>query len=304
MFAAFQKKLTQWIGPLKIKAGYVGGNKHSPALEIEQEYRGQESPPLLIKANFNGYIPNGVGLPTIEPTKTISYNINGQNALSFYGNGNDSVGDFSLRIGRNNIGIMNYCGSTLRLLNSDAVASFEASGIAFNRPFITVGTYATTGNEPRLYNGGSGIFEQKNKSDVTQHYLLYARFVSATSYQRSGLRSVKETVTLIGSSVSTFTLIIPKYSQLIGVTTRVNTALGTTNGTTGYLIGDGTDADLWGAITGTAVGTSSDSSNYTALNALGPSSVDRTVTITAVGGDFDGTGVIDVCAFYLRTEAD
>ena len=67
---------------------------------------------------------------------------------------------------------------------------------------------------------------------------------------------------------------------------------------------DGTDADLWGAMTGTAVGTSSDARDYTALNALGPSSVDRTVTLTAAGGDFDGTGVIDVCAFYLRAEAD
>ena len=134
---------------------------------------------------------------------------------------------------------------------------------------------------------------------------LYGQKTSATAYQRMGLYATAvQSLTAAGASVATTTLIIPKYSQLIGVTTRVNTALGTTNGTTGYLIGDGTDADLWGAITGTAVGTSSDSSNYTALNALGPSSVDRTVTLTAVGGNFDGTGVIDVCAFYLRTEAD
>ena len=130
-------------------------------------------------------------------------------------------------------------------------------------------------------------------------------YTSETNYQRLGVISAKQALTAAsGATVATTTLSIPKYSHLIGVTTRVTTALGETNGTTGYTVGDGTDPDLWGAVTGVAIGTATAAPNYTAVDALGPSATDRTVTLTAVGGNFNGTGVIEVCAFYLRAEAD
>jgi hypothetical protein len=160
-----------------------------------------------------------------------------------------------------------------------------------------------------LWQDSDGILAQRNTysgaTNLAQAFRLYGTWTDDTNYQRLGVISAKQALTAAaGATVATTTLSIPKYSHLIGVTTRVTTALGETNGTTGYTVGDGTDPDLWGAVTGVAIGTTTAAPDYTAVDALGPDGSDRTVTLTAVGGNFDGTGVIDVCAFYLRAEAD
>ena len=90
---------------------------------------------------------------------------------------------------------------------------------------------------------------------------------------------------------------------MVGVTTKVTTGLGVTNGTTGYNVGDGSDADRWGAITGTAAGTSSDNRDWT-VGTIAAFTSANNVVLTAVGGNFDGTGVIDVSVQYLRGEVD
>jgi hypothetical protein len=126
----------------------------------------------------------------------------------------------------------------------------------------------------------------------------------STAYQRLSTKTLREAITAASGGSVTTTITIPKYTHLIGVTTRVTTLIGTGSGTTGYSVGDGTDPDLWGTITGTAVGTTTDAANFTSVAALGPAATDRTITLTATGGNFDGTGVIEVCAFYLRAEAD
>ena len=147
------------------------------------------------------------------------------------------------------------------------------------------------------------MIEQRAGS-TPQEYRLYGSYTSDTAYQRLSTKTLREAVTAASGASVTTTITIPKYSHLIGVTTRVTTALGTSNDTTGYQVGDGTDPDLWGAITGTTEGTTSDAANFTAVDALGPDGSDRNITLTAVGGNFDGTGVITVCAYYLRAEAD
>ena len=148
---------------------------------------------------------------------------------------------------------------------------------------------------------GDGTRAQRN-STFPQESQLYGSYSSG--YQRVVTRSLRQAITAAAGATLVSTISIPKFSHLIGVTTRVNTTLGTTNGTTGYTVGDGTDADLWGDKTGTAIGTTTDAADYTAVDALGPSMTDRNITITATGGNFDGTGVIEVCAFFLRAEAD
>ena len=104
-----------------------------------------------------------------------------------------------------------------------------------------------------------------------------------------------------GASV-TATNLIPANSELIGVVTRTTAGLGTSNGTTGYTIGDGSDADRWGAITGTIAGTTSKQSDATA-DPRGWFGSAQNVVITASGGNFDGTGDIRVIALYLDTGA-
>lgn len=143
---------------------------------------------------------------------------------------------------------------------------------------------------------------QRNSTNA-QESRLYATWTSATNYQRLATKTLKQAITVASGATAVTTITIPKYSHLIGVTTRVTTELTAGGGVTGYSVGDGTDPDLWGAITGTAVGTTTDAANYTAVDALGPDGADRTITLTATGANFAG-GVIEVCAYYLRAEAD
>lgn len=183
--------------------------------------------------------------------------------------------------------------------NGNALISFSVAGIE-----TSGGTSAQLLLENTLITRDvANTLAQRNGTNA-QESRLYGSYTSATAYQRLATKAIREAVTCAAGASVTTTISIPKYTHLIGVTTRVTTALGTTNSTTGYTVGDGTDADLWGAITGTAQGTTSDRRDFTAVDALGPDGADRTITLTAVGGNFDGTGVIEVCAYYLAAEAD
>lgn len=104
-----------------------------------------------------------------------------------------------------------------------------------------------------------------------------------------------------GASVTASSL-IPAGALVLGVATKITTALGVTNGTTGYNIGDGTDFDRWGAITGTADTTTSDHSDYTSTT-VQIFTAANDVVLTAVGGDFNGTGAIEIIVFYLDLTA-
>lgn len=132
----------------------------------------------------------------------------------------------------------------------------------------------------------------------------YATYTSGTNYQRCGIKTAKTTLSNVSGASVTATSLIPAGAFLIGITSRVNTALGTGNGTTGYQVGTASDPDLWGAITGTTAGTASGSANYTAEGASGLFTAATNVIVTAVGGNFDATGVIELCIHYLLTEAD
>ena len=141
---------------------------------------------------------------------------------------------------------------------------------------------------------------------------IYHINVSATRYHRMALTSANQTLSAVsGATVATTGGLIPAGAFLMGVTTRVNTALGTSNGTTGYSVGNGTDANLWGDVTAVAAGTASkasaiasQSSGYTASDACGLYLAAQDVTLTATGGNFDGTGDIEISAFYFLAEAD
>lgn len=109
--------------------------------------------------------------------------------------------------------------------------------------------------------------------------------------------ATEELTGVSGASVST-TNLVPAGATLIGVVTRITGDLGTSNGTTGYNVGDGTDADRFGAITGTTEGTTSDHGDFTADPRQWSASA-QDVTLTAVGGNFDATGDIRVTAYYI-----
>lgn len=104
-----------------------------------------------------------------------------------------------------------------------------------------------------------------------------------------------------GASVTASNL-IPATSNLLGVVTRVTTGLGTSNGTTGYSVGDGVDADRWGAVVGTVAGTITKQSDATA-DPTGWFGSANNIVITPTTGNFDGTGAIRVIALYLDNGA-
>jgi hypothetical protein len=128
----------------------------------------------------------------------------------------------------------------------------------------------------------------------------YGTYTSSTNYQRMTIKSVKQTLSaLSGASATTTGTFIPDGAVVVGVTTRVGTAL---TGATGYQVGDGTDADRWGDITGTAIGTTSDNANWTA-GTIECFTAGGNVTLTANGSNFTA-GAIEICVFYLAGQAD
>jgi hypothetical protein len=146
------------------------------------------------------------------------------------------------------------------------------------------------------------VFAQRNPFGATnaQTYNLYATQTSSTNYQRMTVKSVKQTLSaLSGASATTTGTFIPDGAVVVGVTTRVATLL---TGATGYTIGDGTDADRWGDITGTAVGTTSDNRDWTAAT-IECFTAGGNITLTAKTSNFTA-GAIEICVFYLAGEAD
>jgi hypothetical protein len=139
----------------------------------------------------------------------------------------------------------------------------------------------------------------KNTTNA-QNFNLYGTFTSATNYQRLAIKTKAVTLSgLTGASVATTGGFIPDGAVLVGLTTRVSTAI---TGATGYDIGDGSDADRWGANIGFALNTSSDNTNWTA-GTIECFTAAQEVTLTAVGSNFTG-GAVVIVAHYLAGEAD
>lgn len=115
---------------------------------------------------------------------------------------------------------------------------------------------------------------------------------------RPVIRTVSTTLSGLSGASATATGLIPDGAIVVGVSTRVTVALGTDNSTSGYTVGDGSDADRWGAVTGTAVGTSSNNTDWTGTTVQAFTSA-ANVVLTAAGGNFDGRGAIEITVDYL-----
>jgi len=153
-----------------------------------------------------------------------------------------------------------------------------------------------------LARDAANTLAQRNGTNA-QKTNIYDTFTSSTDYHRVTIATARATLSNVSGASVTATGLIPAGAVVMGVTSKVTTALGTANGTTGYKIGTGADDDRWGAITGTAAGTTSDNRNWTAGTIeCFPSATD--VIVTATGGNFNGTGVIYLSVQYMAGEAD
>ena len=133
---------------------------------------------------------------------------------------------------------------------------------------------------------------------------FYDTWASATDYHRVAKTTARATLSGVTGASVTATGLIPAGAKLIGITSKVTTGLGTGNGTTGYAVGTGADPNLWGDVVGTVAGTSSAGTDATADPAGVWSASARDVIVTAATGNFDGTGVIYLAAFYEIVQAD
>lgn len=119
---------------------------------------------------------------------------------------------------------------------------------------------------------------------------------------KTNVRVAETELTSVSGASVTASSLIPDGAFLLGVTTRITTALGTTNGTTGYNVGDGSDADRFGVASAVTLGTTTDNTSATAAF-TGSFTSANDVVLTAVGGNFDGTGDIRVIAHYIDLTA-
>lgn len=148
-----------------------------------------------------------------------------------------------------------------------------------------------------LWREADNLLAQRNGT-AAQEYRPYGYYASATGYTAGVVKSATGAVTLAGATTATSN-IIPVGAFVIGVATTTTTTI---TGASGYQVGDGSDADRWGDITGTAVGTDSDNTDSTA-NPTGYFAAASAVTLTAKTSNFTG-GVVQVTVFYLTTGAD
>jgi len=149
-------------------------------------------------------------------------------------------------------------------------------------------------------NAATGILAIR-LGTANQALRIYDTQSSASDYHRLGIQSVRISQTATAGATITLTGLIPDGAVVMGVTTKVTTAL--TGGVTGYQIGTAADPDRWGIATTATLGTTTDNRDWTA-GTIECFTAATDVILTATGANFSGTGVIYVSIQYLRGESD
>ena len=183
-------------------------------------------------------------------------------------------------------------------------ARIDTSGVIIRSSSFLCFTNGTAGGTQDLFvaRDAANTLAQRNGTSA-QKTNIYDTYTSATDYHRVTIATARATLTGVSGASVTATALIPAGAVVMGVTSKVTTALGTANGTTGYQVGTAADPDRWGAITGTALGTTSDNRNWTA-GTIECFPTATNVIVTATGGNFNGTGVIYLSVQYMAGEAD
>lgn len=114
--------------------------------------------------------------------------------------------------------------------------------------------------------------------------------------------SAVATLTSVADTKLTAVFLIPAGSHLLGLTARITTSFGTSTGLTDFDVGDGTDIDRWANSLAITAGTTLDLTNATAAFS-GDFAAANDVVLTANGGNFDTTGVIELIAHYITLTA-
>jgi hypothetical protein len=126
-----------------------------------------------------------------------------------------------------------------------------------------------------------------------------------TNGQQTSIKMATVVLTIgpVAAATDTCLNLIPAGSMVIGVTTRVTTAVTGDAGFTGFSVGDGADADRWGANLNPAKDETSDLTDCTITSAPIYSTA-TSVILTQVGGSAFATGgVVRVTVHYISLTA-
>lgn len=169
-------------------------------------------------------------------------------------------------------------------------------------------TYTDSSNYERLViQSGVGYFDIAAETagtgtdDISVFLVPCGTGAASARFTNGVAANIKHATTLLSAmsgATVTATNLIPDGAFVLGVVTRVTTTISNGGGTTGFQIGDGSDADRWGAINVLTAGTTSSNADATAAF-TGSFIAANSVVITAVGGNFNGTGALRVTVMYI-----
>ena len=233
------------------------------------------------RTNENGYLRVSLATGSVIPAP-------GSNTQVLFNDSGVVAGDAGLTYNKTTdaltmLGALDVAGNILSSGGNLQVRNAGTIG------FVSQGVLGSTADGAWYIANAAGIISGSTLSlggTTTSGYSSGAR---ATS---SSLLSVTGAVTLSGATTATSN-IIPAGAEVVGIATTTTTTI---TGASGYTVGDGSDADRYGSVTGTAVGTNTGSTNYTADPRWWTNAA-RAVTLTALTSNFTG-GVVQVTVFY------
>jgi hypothetical protein len=172
-----------------------------------------------------------------------------------------------------------------------------AGGVRLTAPNFETSSAYYFGDESVLYDSGT------RQLDMTNDAASYSAFrFNFDSSKRSiaTTQIVQQQLTCAGGGSATLVTsgLIPDGSFLFSIGTRIATAL---TGSTGFSVGDGTDADLYGVQAAATQGSTTSNADATASFA-NPLLAAGEVTLTFAGGNCTA-GVVTVHATYLSVTA-
>lgn len=187
--------------------------------------------------------------------------------------------------------------------NCFSVRNYTSASVNSTMSFGWSSTVQSDGGlDVQLWRDAANVLALQNGTNA-QAFHHYGRWVSSSDRTYLAIRHATTTLASVSGATVTATSLIPAGAIVLGISTQVTVALGTGNGTTGYQVGDGSDADRWGNVTGTATTTKTKNSDWTAAT-VPIFTAAQNVVITANGGNFNGTGSIWIDVAYAFGDAN
>jgi len=193
------------------------------------------------------------------------------------------------------------------LTYNSAIGTLTATTVQGSVVAVTGNGIYNSTSVPIRWNGQPFLISNTaNRLDVrngttAQGLAVFDTYTSDTDYHRLTAATVRISQTATAGATITLTGLIPDGAVVLGVTTKVTTAL--TGGVTGYQVGTGSDPDRWGVAAAVTVGTTTDNRDWTSGTIECFTSA-TDILLTANGASFSGTGVIYVSVQYMIGQAD